>query len=263
MFIDSHCHIGPSNFGDEVDALVQRALDAGLTHLVHIGAGGDTSACHEAMELIDRYPEVFCTLGVHPHDVGKGFDAREVLALVRRLAAHPKVVGIGETGLDYYYDHAPRADQRLALRQFLELANELNKPVVFHIREAYEDFYPILDEVGLPPAGGVLHCFTGTLANAEEGLARGLMVSFSGIVTFKSAGDLRAVALEVPLERMMVETDCPYLAPVPMRGRKNEPAYVAHTAQLLAELKGVGTDALRLQTARNAQRLFSLPDPVV
>ena len=136
MFIDSHCHIGPSNFGDEVDALVERARAAGLTHLIHIGAGGDVSACHEAMQLIDEYSEVFCTLGVHPHDVGEGFDATEVLSLVRRLAVHDKVVGIGETGLDYYYDHAPKAAQRTALRQFLELAAELNKPVVFHVREA-------------------------------------------------------------------------------------------------------------------------------
>ena len=260
MFIDSHCNIGPSNFGDEVDALVDRARAAGLTHLIHIGAGGDVSACHEAMELIDQYEEVFCTLGVHPHDVGEGFDATEVLNLVRRLAVHEKVVGIGETGLDYYYDHAPRAAQRRALKQFLELAGELNKPVVFHVREAYEDFYPILDEVGLPPAGGVLHCFTGTMANAMEGLERGLMVSFSGIVTFKSAADLREVASAVPLERMMVETDCPYLAPVPKRGKKNEPSFVVHTAELLAQIKAVPSEDLRQHTARNAQRLFSLPD---
>ena len=138
MFIDSHCHIGPSNFGEEVDALVQRALDAGLTHLVHIGAGGDTSACHEAMELIDRYPEVFCTLGVHPHDVGEGFDAREVLALAA-VGGGLKVVGIGETGLDYYYDHAPRVS--LALRQFLELANGSTSRSCF-TSAAYEDFIP-------------------------------------------------------------------------------------------------------------------------
>lgn len=260
MFIDSHCHIGPSNFGDEVDALVERARAAGLTHLIHIGAGGDVSACHEAMQLIEEYPEVFCTLGVHPHDVGEGFDATEVLNLVRRLAVHDKVVGIGETGLDYYYDHAPRAAQRRALEQFLELAGELNKPVVFHVRDAYEDFYPIIDEVGLPPAGGVLHCFTGTMANAMDGLERGLMVSFSGIVTFKSAADLREVALAVPLERMLVETDCPYLAPVPKRGKKNEPSFVVHTAELLAELKSVPAEDLRHQTALNTQRLFSLPD---
>jgi TatD DNase family protein len=256
MFIDSHCHIGPSNFGDEVDALVERARAEGLTHLIHIGAGGDVSACHEAIELVDRYPEVFCTLGVHPHDVGEGFDATEVLNLVRRLAVHDKVVGIGETGLDYYYDHAPRQAQRRALRQFLELAGELNQPIVFHVRDAY----PIVDEVGLPDAGGVLHCFTGTMSNAMDGLARGLMVSFSGIVTFKSAGDLREVAKEVPLDRIMVETDCPYLAPVPKRGKKNEPAFVAHTAALIAELRSIDPAEFRLQTARNAQKLFRLPD---
>ncbi len=260
MFIDSHCHIGPSNFGDEVDALVERARAAGLTHLIHIGAGGDVSACHEAMELIDRYPEVYCTLGVHPHDVGDGFDATEVLNLVRRLAEHEKVVGIGETGLDYYYDHAPRAAQQRALRQFLELAGELNQPIVFHVRDAYEDFYPIIDDVGLPEAGGVLHCFTGTMSNAMDGLARGLMVSFSGIVTFKSAGDLRTVAEAVPLDRIMVETDCPYLAPVPKRGKKNEPAFVAHTAALIADLRAVDLFEFRFQTARNAQKLFRLPD---
>ncbi len=260
MFVDSHCHIGASNFGDEVPDVVARARAAGLTHLVHIGAGGDVSACHEAMDLIDRFDEVFCTLGVHPHDVGEGFDASEVLALVRRLAAHPKVVGIGETGLDYYYDHAPREAQCRALRQFLELAGELNRPVVFHVREAYHDFFPIIDEVGLPEAGGVLHCFTGTEADAMGGLARGLDVSFSGIVTFKSAGDLREVARQVPMERLLVETDCPYLAPVPKRGKRNEPAFVVHTAELLAQIKGVESDALRLQTAHNAKRLFNLPD---
>ena len=260
MFIDSHCHIGSSSFGEDVDAIVERARQAGLTHLVHIGAGGDVSACHEAMQLIDRYPEVFCTLGVHPHDVGEGFDASEVLALVRRLAVHPKVVGIGETGLDYYYDHAPRQDQRVALRQFLELAGELERPVVFHVRDAYEDFFPIIDEVGLPEAGGVLHCFTGTEANAMGGLERGLYISFSGIVTFKSAADLREVARQVPLDRMLVETDCPYLAPVPKRGKRNEPAFVAHTVELLAEIRELETLLLREQTARNAQRLFNLPD---
>ena len=260
MFIDSHCHIGASNFGEDVEAVVERARSAGLTHLIHIGAGGDVAACHEAMALIEEYPEVFCTLGVHPHDVGEGFDAGEVLALVRRLAVHPKVVGVGETGLDYYYDHAPRQAQRRALRQFLELAGELNRPVVFHVREAYEDFFPIVDEVGLPEAGGVLHCFTGTQDDAMGGLERGLYVSFSGIVTFKSAADLREVARLVPLERMLVETDCPYLAPVTKRGKRNEPAFVAHTADLLAELKAVEPMAMREQTARNAQRLFNLPD---
>jgi TatD DNase family protein len=260
MFIDSHCHIGASSFGDEVPEIIARARQAGLTHLVHIGAGSDVSACHEAMELIEQYPEVFCTLGVHPHDVGEGFDASEVIALVRRLAKHEKVVGIGETGLDYYYEHAPREAQKKALREFVELAGELNRPLVFHVREAYDDFFPIIDEVGLPAAGGVLHCFTGTEAEAMGGLERGLMVSFSGIVTFKSAANLAAITHKVPLDRMLVETDCPYLAPVPKRGKKNEPAFVAHTADFLANLLDADPAMFRQQTALNAQRLFSLPD---
>lgn len=259
MFIDSHCHIGPSNFGEETPEVVQRARDAGLSHLIHIGAGGSLADCHEAMELIDRYPEVFCTLGVHPHDVGEGFDATEVIAEIRRLAVHDKVVGVGETGLDFYYDHAPREAQCRALRQFLELAQELEMPVVFHVRDAYERFFPIIDEVGLPEAGGVLHCFTGTLAEAEQGLERGLYVSLSGIVTFKKAGELPEVAKRVPGDRLLVETDCPYLAPVPKRGKRNEPAFVAHTAAKVAEFRGEPVDGLRAQTGANAARLFRLP----
>ena len=260
MFIDSHCHIGPSNFGEETPEVVQRARDAGLTHLIHIGAGGSLDDCHEAMTLIDAYPEVYCTLGVHPHDVGEGFDGTEVIDAIRRLASHPKVVGVGETGLDFYYDHAPREAQCRALSQFLELAKELNQPVVFHVRDAYERFFPIVDEVGLPEAGGVLHCFTGTVAEAKGGLDRGLYVSLSGIVTFKKPGDLPEVAALVPEDRILVETDCPYLAPVPKRGRRNEPAYVVHTADRVAAIRGADPEAFRQQTGANAARLFRLGD---
>jgi TatD DNase family protein len=259
-FVDSHCHIGASNFAEDADAVVERALAQGLTHLIHIGAGANISACREAIEVVERHPQVFCTLGVHPHDVGEGFDPGPVIEEIRHLASHEKVVGIGETGLDYYYDHAPKEAQKRGLRQFLMLAQELDQPVVFHVREAYDDFFPIIDEVGLPAAGGVLHCFTGTLAEAEGGLERGLYVSMSGIVTFKNAGDLRAVAQQVPLDRLLVETDCPYLAPVPKRGRRNEPAFVAYTADAVAELRGIETSELRAATGRNAVRLFRLQD---
>jgi TatD DNase family protein len=259
LFVDSHCHIGASNFGEDADAVVERALAEGLTHLIHIGAGSDISACREAIEVVDRHPQVFCTLGVHPHDVGEGFDPGPVIDEIRGLAAHPKVVGIGETGLDYYYEHAPKEAQRRGLRRFLELAIELDQPVVFHVREAYDDFFSIIDEVGLPSAGGVLHCFTGTLAEAEGGLERGLYVSLSGIVTFKNAGDLHEVARRVPSDRLLVETDCPYLAPVPKRGRRNEPAFVAYTAAKVAELRGSDEAELRASTGENAARLFRLP----
>ena len=181
MFIDSHCHIGPRNFGEETPEIVQRAREAGLSHLIHIGAGGGLDDCHEAITLVDTYPEVYCTLGVHPHDVGEGFDATEVIEEIRRLAVHPKVVA-GETGLDFYHDHAPREAQCRA-GAVLRVGARAEPTHRLSCAGRLRAFLSHRDEVGLPQAGGVLHCFMGTVAG--RGLRSGFYVSLSGIVTFK------------------------------------------------------------------------------
>lgn len=257
---DAHCHL-QDNFlaaSDEpvaeVTAVLARARDAGVDRVVVVGTDATTSAA--ALEVADLAApvEVYATVGLHPHDATNGLGP--VAELARR--GHARLVGIGECGLDYYYEHSPRAVQREVFAAQIALASELDLALVIHARDAFDDLFDILDSEGVP-ARTVVHCFTGTPQDAEGCLARGCDISLSGVVTFKNAGSLRDAARLVPLDRLHVETDSPFLAPVPHRGRANEPAYVALVGAFVADVRGDDPAALRDATASNSARLFALP----
>jgi TatD DNase family protein len=254
MLVDSHCHLDFDDFAGELDAVVARAEGAGLERLVTISTR--VRRHHEVLAIAQRFPKVFCSVGTHPHHAHEELDisARELVA----RASHPKVVAIGEAGLDYHYDFSGPEAQEEGLRTHIAAARETGLPLVIHAREADADMTRILREEhakGTFPA--VLHCFTGGRELALAGVALGFYVSFSGILTFKKSYDLRAIAAELPVERILVETDAPYLAPQPWRGRRNEPAFVVETARVLAECRGVSPDAMARQTTENFFKLFA------
>jgi TatD DNase family protein len=228
-----------------------------VRRIVVIGAVGDPSSAERAVALAERDPEVWATVATHPHDVQHmtpvWWDTHE------RLARHPRVVAIGETGLDYYYDHSPRDVQKAAFRRFLALAHAVGKPVVCHVRDAHEDARQILRDGRAAELGCIIHCFTGTPDDAREYAAMGCYVSFSGIVTYKTAQSLRDAVPLVPRDRLLIETDCPYLAPVPKRGQRNEPAFVVHTAEVVARCAGLSFEDLARITSENAARVYRLP----
>ena len=255
MLVDSHCHLDFPDFGDDLDGVLARAAQAGVGTLqTHLHAGDPIRYGPRPGRRLMR--AIWCSVGIHPHHVA---EEPEVSAdhLVR-MAEHPKVIGIGETGLDFHYDNSPRPQQEASFRQHIAAARETGLPLIVHTRSADEDTCRILrDEAGKGAFPGVIHCFSAGRAVAETALEIGLYVSFSGILTFKNAEEVRAVARDVPLDRLLVETDAPYLAPVPHRGRRNEPAHVVHTAARLAELKGMDDAALAQMTTANFFKLFS------
>jgi TatD DNase family protein len=255
--VDSHCHVHDRAFDVDRAAMLERARAAGVTQLVCVGATDFMDGARKAVALAEAHAHIFATVGVHPHDVRDMTDAD--WDELRSLCAHPKVVGVGETGLDFFYNHSPPEAQRAAFRRFVHLALEVHKPLVVHVRDAHAEAIAILREERAREAGGQVHCFTGTVEDAREYLALDLHVSFTGIVTFRNADVLRAAARITPLDRLLVETDCPYLAPVPMRGKRNEPAHVRIIAEALASLRGESNDVLFSATTRNARQLFRLP----
>ncbi len=252
---DSHAHVDGPEFDGDRAAVLARARAAGVRRMVVIGAVGDTTSAERAVALAEGDPDIWATVATHPHDVAKMTPAW--WALHERLAPHPRVVAIGETGLDYYYDHSPRELQQAAFRRFLALAIAVDKPVVCHIRDAHDDARAILAEA-CGPRRGIIHCFTGTPDDAAAYVELGFHVSFSGIVTYKTAQAIRDAVRRVPLDRLLIETDCPYLAPVPMRGKRNEPAYVVHTAAVVAEVAGVPLTELATRTVANTCAVFGL-----
>jgi TatD DNase family protein len=255
--IDSHCHLDFPDFADELDAVVERANAAGVERMITIGTRMDRAA--EVAGIAERYDSVFFTVGTHPHEAA-GETASDFDAM-RRFASHPKCVGIGEAGLDCHYNFAPPEAAKRVFRGQIALARELGLPLVIHTREAEDDTAAILkEEMGQGTFSAIMHCFTSSRALAETALDLGLMISFSGVVTFKNSGELRAIARDVPLDRILVETDAPYLAPVPHRGRRNEPAFVAATARVIAEAKGLAPEALAEATRANTLRLFAKLD---
>jgi len=259
MLIDSHCHLDFPDFENERDAIIERAASAGVVRLITISTRVDRFA--EVRALADQYPAVFCSVGTHPHQAHEEPEA-SVDTLVA-LACHPKCVAIGEAGLDYHYDRSPREIAARVFRTHIAAARKSGLPLVIHARDADADVAAILkDEMERGPFGAVLHCFTASKALAETGISLGLYVSFSGVLTFKNALELRHIAAAVPLERLLVETDAPYLAPVPYRGRRNEPSYVVETARTLAEVKGIDMETLSAATTANVLRLFSKLPPV-
>jgi TatD DNase family protein len=260
--IDSHCHLEAKDFTsdagvDERLAVIARARAAGVVGLICIGSGRSLDEVSNAVALAEAHDHLWAGIGIHPHDVAR-MPAGALDEIERLAATHKKVVAVGETGLDYHYDHSPREAQREALRAFVGIARRVKKPISLHIRDAHDDALQILDEERAGEVGGVVHCFTGTRADAERYVALGLHISLSGVVTFKSAAPIREAAAWAPLDRLLVETDCPYLAPVPLRGKRNEPAYVVHTAAAVAALRGLDPEAFARATTENARRLFRL-----
>jgi TatD DNase family protein len=254
---DSHAHVDGPEFDADRAEVLARARAAGVRRIVVIGAVGDPDSAERAVALAERDPDVWATVATHPHDAGRMTDAW--WQIHERLAPHPRVVAIGETGLDYYYDHSPRQAQADAFRRFVALARRVGKPVVCHVRDAHDDARAILAETGACDLGVVIHCFTGTPDDAAAYVAMGCHVSFSGIVTYKNAQPIRDAVARVPLDRLLIETDCPYLAPAPMRGRRNEPAFVAHTAAAVAQAAGVPVETLAAATVANTARIFRFP----
>ncbi len=255
MLVDSHCHLDFPDFAAERDAVVARARAAGIGTMLTIST--KLSEFDRVREVADSYGDVYCTVGVHPHEAGREEGATDVKRLTE-LTGHAKVIGIGETGLDYYYQHSSRSDQRAAFEAHLTAARETSLPVVVHSRNADGEILELLRaSAGEGDLRGLIHCFTGTRELAEGALELGFYVSFSGIVTFKNAEELREIAKSVPIDRLLVETDAPYLAPVPKRGQRNEPAFVVHTAAYLAELRGTTPEEIAAATTANFFRLFS------
>jgi TatD DNase family protein len=259
MLVDSHCHLDFPDFADELDAVIARARAAGIGRMVTISTR--VRRQNELLAIADRFSDVFCSVGTHPHYAHEEPDvtAADLVARTR----HPKVVAIGEAGLDYHYDRSPRQDQELGFRTHIEAARETGLPLVIHSRNADEDTARILEEeTGQGAFPAVLHCFTGGPDLARRAIALGLFISFTGILTFKNSTALRAIAAELPPDRILVETDAPYLAPNPFRGKRNEPAYVVETAKVLGETRGVSFDEIARQTTENFFALFSkVPRP--
>ncbi|MEN6544238.1 TatD family hydrolase [Parvibaculum sp.] len=254
VLVDSHCHLDFPDFASEVDEVVARAHDAGVGLMVTIST--KISQFDRIVAIAERFPNVYCTVGIHPHEAAS--EPETDTARLVELAQHPKVVGIGETGLDYFYEHAPREAQIRAFRAHIGAARETQLPLVVHTRDADADTASLLtEEMEKGAFPGLLHCFTSSQKLAEEALALGFYISLSGIVTFKSAAELQETVRHVPLERILVETDSPYLAPIPKRGKRNEPSFVVHTAMKVAELKGVAAGELADATSENFLRLFS------
>jgi TatD DNase family protein len=257
MHVDSHAHLDDPDFTADREAVIERARAAGLRYLLTVGGGTGPDNLEAPVALAERHDWIYATVGIHPHDARHFAEhhAQEIC----KLAQHPRVVGIGEIGLDYHYDNSPREIQQRVLVQQLELAHEATLPIIIHCREAWSDLTEIIQahwkSSGL---GGILHCFSGSRQDAVKFLDWGFQVSFAGNVTYKKAEDLRETAREIPLDRLLTETDCPYLAPVPYRGKRNEPAFVIEVIQTLAALRHLSAEELGETVVRNFERLFDL-----
>lgn len=254
MFIDSHAHLDDSRFDGDRDILIKSLKDNDIELVINIGA--DLQSSIDSLKLADKYDNIYATIGVHPHSAKEVTE--ETLEEFRKLAKHPKVVAIGEIGLDFYYDNSPRDIQRKWFREQLKLAKELNLPVVIHSREATKETYDIIKEEQDGTLRGVLHCFSASKEVAMEYIKLGFYISLAGPVTFKNARVAKEVAKAVPLDKLLIETDCPYLAPEPNRGRRNEPKYVRHVAEKIAELRGIPVEEVAEQTRKNTKELFGI-----
>ena len=251
---DTHAHLHFPDFADDLDTVLARAREAGLRGMVTIGTDRESNRATVAMA--ERLPDVWASVGIHPHDAGEATE--EDFAEMERLARTPRVVGLGEMGLDFFRDLSPRDAQARVFRRQLDMARRVGKPVIIHCRDAHPDALAILEEARVGDIGGVMHCFSADVPVARRCLDLGLTISLAGPVTYKNARELPAVARFVPEDRLVVETDCPYLTPTPHRGKRNEPAYVALTAAHVAALRGVDAEALGEATTRNAARLFRI-----
>jgi TatD DNase family protein len=257
--VDSHCHLDPkyARKGQPLpDEALARGRQVGLEGFVVVGVGQDATEARHAVALAHKYSDVVAVVGVHPHDARLATD--EVISEIAALARDARVAAVGEIGLDYHYDHSPRDVQRDVLRRFIGVARDVKKPIVIHTREAGQEVLAILEELGAKDLGGVIHCFSEDLPFARRALDLGFDLSFSGIVTFKTAVAIKDVAAWAPGDRILVETDSPYLAPIPFRGKKCEPMHVVHTARHVAELRGEDLETLAARTTENARRRLAL-----
>jgi TatD DNase family protein len=241
--IDSHCHINDKQFDADREAAIERALSAGVGHMMVI----------DAPEFAEAHECMYATIGVHPHEASKATE--DSFARVREMTRHPKVRAVGEIGLDYHYDFSPRDVQMDVFRRQIEIAHEAELPIVIHTREAWEDTLQTIERTGGLPHGGIMHCFTGDAAQARQAVEMGFHLAFGGVLTFPKAESVREAARFAPEDRLLVETDCPYLAPVPNRGKRNEPAFVVEVARRLAEVRGTTLEAIAEVTTRNFGRL--------
>jgi TatD DNase family protein len=249
--VDSHCHLDDPKFDDDREQVIERALAAGVERMMAIGTGNGPPDLEVAVRQADRYSFIYATIGVHPHDASKA--TPESFSRLRELSAHHKVLAVGEIGLDYHYDFSPRDVQKSVFEQQLTIAAEANLPIVIHTREAWEDTLAILRAKWL--GGGIMHCFTGDEQQAREALDLGFHLSFGGVLTFPKAENVRQAARITPDDRLLVETDCPYLAPVPHRGKRNEPAFVVESARRLAEVRGRTVEEIAELTTANFETL--------
>jgi len=267
MFVDSHAHLDGKQFDSDREQVIARAREAGVRTMVAIGNGDGPPNLDAGVLLADKYPFLYATIGIHPHEARLASD--HAYQEIERLARHPKVIAWGEVGLDYYYDHSPRETQKQVFVRQMELAAAAKLPIVIHCRpsdnseNAWEDCLQLIQEQWAAKGiGGILHCFTGSWPHAKRALDMGFMISFAGNVTFPKAQQIRDAAAEVPLDRMLIETDCPYLAPIPYRGKRNEPAYVKETARKLGELRGLSMEEMGEQTTRNFYNFFKISETI-
>ena len=263
MFVDSHAHLDGKQFDSDREEVIARARDAGVRTMVAIGNGDGPPDLDAGVRLAEKYPFMCATIGIHPHEARLASD--HAYSEMERLARHPRVIAWGEIGLDYYYDHSPREAQKEVFARQMELAAAAKLPIVIHCRpsdgseNAWDDCLGMIRDQWAPHGlGGILHCFTGNLAQAKRGLDMGFMISFAGNVTFPKAQQIRDAAMEVPLDRILIETDSPYLAPVPHRGKRNEPAFVKETARKIGELRSISAEEVGDQTSRNFYKFFKL-----
>ena len=255
--IDSHAHLDMEAFDADRAEVLLRAREAGVETILSLGMIDGKNSYERAFLIVDENPNLLTAIGCHPHDA-KLFDKKGGEALVEQLADRPRLMAIGEIGLDYHYDNSPRPVQQEVFRRQIRLAKKVKLPIIVHQRESEQDLTTILREEQAADVGGILHSFTADLQTAEAAIEHGFLVSFSGILTFKSADALRDVARQLPLGKLLLETDCPYLTPVPHRGKRNEPALVVETARVLAEVKGVSVEEIESRTDENFRRLFRL-----
>lgn len=253
--IDAHCHLTNQAFSGDQAQILNNALNAGVNQFISVGAGNGMKDNFEVVKLADNNKNIHAVIGLHPHDAGEF--SNQIICELRKLAKNKSVVGIGETGLDYHYNLAPKDIQIESLKAHLQLADELNLPFVIHLREATEDFFNVLKESS-PKSPGMLHCFSGDWSLAKRALDHDLYISIPGIITFKKSEDIRKAVAQIPTNRLLIETDAPYLAPVPKRGKRNEPAFVAFTCAEVAKARGATIEEIDEITTNNARRLFNI-----
>ncbi len=252
MIFESHAHYDDEQFNKDREALFKRLPDEGIQYVINIGA--DLRSSRRSIEMAKRYPFIFASVGVHPHDVKEMKE--ENLEHLLHMAAYEKVVAIGEIGLDYYYDNSPRSIQKLWFREQLKLAKDLELPVVIHSRDASQDTFDIIMEAELGETKGVIHCYSGSVEMAKEYVKQGFYIGVGGVITFNNTKTLKEVVKEIPLENILVETDAPYLAPVPHRGERNDSTYLVHIIKAIAEIKGISPEEVEEVTYQNGKKLF-------